>query len=219
MNSTTRLTLDWKTLLLLMLGLISQTAKGGGMQGGLPTKTNLQVMQDLVRTMMEETVEKSHITADNRIVVKFPSSDDGWIVRNSMLSALQSSGTKVFMSSDSTAVPDFVIDVGGNELKVRYEDMFKDGMFGSKKVRRTISVGLSFECTTTKTKEVLQSGFVRRAHVDTVVVDDIPSFELASAKSTHAELPAENTFDRLVEPFVIMGATGVIVYLFFHVRS
>ncbi|MBI1806362.1 MAG: hypothetical protein HYR76_04850 [Ignavibacteria bacterium] len=213
------LNLKWKSLIVLLLGLGIQISKSGDKQSTTSVKTNLHVLQDLVAAEVGEVIEHSKLVAGNRIEMKCPPADDNWIMCNSISSTLQSFGCRVFTPGDTAITPDFMIDVGGAEMRVRYEDVFRNGMFGSKKVRRTISVGVSVESMNTKTKEVLFSGFLRKEVSDTVAVDDIPTLELASAKSTHAELPPETTFDRIVEPFVIIGATGVIVYLFFHVRS
>src|ERR1043166_2546268 len=65
----------------------------------------------------------------------------------------------------------------------------------------------------------LYTGSPSAQSADTVAVDEVQGLELAAAKTTHGELPSESFLDRVLEPVVIIGATGVSIYLFFHVRS
>ena len=121
--------------------------------------------------------------------------------------------------NDSLKHQKYLFDIGSYETNVHYDSMFREGIFGEKKLKRTISVKLSIQATNNKTDEVLLSKSLNEHLSDTVASDDIPKYELASSKSTQGEIPAENMLDRFIEPFVIIGATGVAVFLFFHLRT
>jgi hypothetical protein len=105
------------------------------------------------------------------------------------------------------------------QLNVRYNNMFKDGIFGAKHVEREVSVQYSSDLRNQLTDEILSSGTHSRMYTDTVAVDDIGSIENESINVTRGELPSEAFLDRFIEPFVIIGATGVAIYLLFHIRS
>jgi hypothetical protein len=105
------------------------------------------------------------------------------------------------------------------ELNVRYNNMFKEGIFGSKHVEREVAVQFSSDLRNQVTNEILTGGTHSRLYIDTVAVEDVGSIENESVSVTHGELPSEAFLDRFIEPFVIIGATGVAIYLLFHIRS
>ena len=176
-------------------------------------------MQNLIEQMTEEIINGSHILQGESIAVKLKASDDGWIAESAVNSVLKSLGYQVFFQNDTMSQRKFLFDVMTAHYHVQYDEMFRDGLLGVKKVKRTISTELSAQTFNTRTNEVLFSGSLSKQAADTVAVDDIQTIELPSVKSTHGELPAESFLDRIVEPFVIIGVTAVAIYLFFHVRS
>ncbi|MBI5214251.1 MAG: hypothetical protein HY960_00700 [Ignavibacteriae bacterium] len=105
------------------------------------------------------------------------------------------------------------------DLKVKYDDSFRSGFLGETKARRTISLSFPFLIKESQTNKVLASSTLPYSYSDTVSVSMIPMLEQEGIPSTHAPLPEGSFFDKLLEPFIIIGATGIAVYLFFHVRS
>src|ERR1041385_2769986 len=180
-------------------------------------KSNLAVMQEVVKEITREIVDSAHISANDSLIVLFGAGEDVWIVQNSMIAELKAFGCQVFSESIVTSDNRIVLENTGVESHARYADMFRDGFLGTKKMKRTISAGFSCKVIRKKTDEILFSGLFTKQSIDTVIVDDVPQLETASAKSTHGELPSDSFFDRILEPFVIIGATGVAVYLFFNV--
>lgn len=183
------------------------------------TKTNLAVMQTLIESMTRQIIEHANVPRGGNVVITFQESMDSWIAQNSFIAAFSSSGFRVFTQQDTVAPGNTVFDVRGTTLTVSYNNMFREGIWGAEKVKRTVTTALTCNATNLQTHEVLYSNSVSEMFSDTVAVDEIPSLELLSAKSTHGELPDEGFFNRMLEPIVIVGAAGVAVYLFFHVRS
>ena len=83
----------------------------------------------------------------------------------------------------------------------------------------SVLVSIIYQANRIPFGEILSSKSISEEISDTVSVDDISTVEDPNINITHAELPTEPFIDKFVEPFVIIGATGVAVYLFFHVRS
>ena len=79
--------------------------------------------------------------------------------------------------------------------------------------------------TATFTSELSRGGSVLYAgtssgnHVDTVSEDDVAALESGSPEGGRGRIPEMQTLDRYVEPFVIIGAAGAAIFLFFQVRS
>ncbi len=176
-------------------------------------------MQSLLGHITQEIKGHSRLHAGDTIVFRMGTAEDGWIVQNALTADLASSGFAVFLRRDSVRQGGYSLQVLSAALKVMYEDMYHDGFLGTRKVRRTVSAAVTCELLRPETGEFIYTGSPSVESADTVAVDDIPTLELASAKTTHGEVPSESFLDRVLEPVVIIGATGVSIYLFFHVRS
>lgn len=182
-------------------------------------RTNIEIMQALSDSIAEKVIQQGFLTAGDSLEISMPKNDDIWIFSQAFTAALIAKGIHVFVEKDSLRAGQ-ILFVGNTALgKVHYTDMFRDGLFGIKKIKRTISVDCSYQIQNRGTKEVLRSESLSRSYGDTISVDDVSQVESDGVRSTHAELPSENFLDKIVEPFVIIGATGVAVYLFFHIRS
>jgi len=176
-------------------------------------------MQSLLERIGQEIIGRAHVRAGDTVSFRMRQVEDGWIAENAITSGLRASGCLVFAGPDSVRRTGYSVQLLSAALHVQYSDMYHDGFLGTRKVTRTVSAQVTCDVLRSDTREVVYSGSTAQESVDTVAVDNIPDLELPSARSTHAELPAESFLDRVLEPVVIIGATGVSIYLFFHVRS
>jgi hypothetical protein len=204
---------------LVCLSLGIGHAAMAGENNPAPTRTNLEIMQSLIGRITRDVIGHSGIPGGDTVLFRIQSGPDSWIVQNAMLAELRTSGYPVLLPADSGAQRGYAMHIQSSELRVRYDDMYHDGFLGARKARRTVSAAVTCEVVNPGSHEVLYSGAPAAEAADTVRVDEVANLELASARSTHAELPAETFPDRVFEPLVIIGATGIAVYLFFHVRS
>ena len=205
--------------IILLVALLSPLFVHANEKDTLKKKTNCEVMQELVDTLTLQIMDQSHITSGDTIRVRLKPQEDGWIAQTSIMNSLKAKGYTLLTGDSTLLHGHFIFDVLASDLQVRYDNMFHDGFLGSKKVRRTVTTKLVYQMINIPTGEVLRSDSPTTQFIDTVLVDDIAALELSSAKSTHNPLPSDTFIDKVIEPFVIIGATGVAVYLFFHVRS
>ena len=180
---------------------------------------NLEVMQNAVQQITDGILESAHLGSGDSVTVKVAPQEHAWVAEQAIISKLKFHNLFVFFHRDSSAKTHYLLDVRSIALQVRYDHMFRDGLFGTKRVERQISAQLSCQLENKSSNEILYSGSPSKMLSDTVAVDDIEKLEHTGVNVTHGELPSENFLDRIVEPFVIIGATGVAVYLLFHIRS
>lgn len=102
---------------------------------------------------------------------------------------------------------------------LNYGGQFRERLFGDPLCERNISVEIGFSITDGISKEIVQNKILNHSLKDTIYVGMIGSLEDRSLSVTLAPPPEENFLDRIVEPFLILGATGAAVYLFYHVRT
>jgi hypothetical protein len=188
------------------------------------TKTNVDIIQALISQSTEKIITGLRFATQESIEVKFPKYDDdscnSWIAKQSLIAKLKSLGYKsVFIGDSGSAIAKYLIEVADVEYHVNYDSMFTDGFLGAKKVHRNIFARLAVIVQNKISGEVLFNDILKNHFIDTVAIDDITLLELSSAKSTQGKIPNDNFISRYLEPFIIIGATGVAVFLFFHVRT
>ena len=204
----------------------SPSATTGGYDSSFATKTNLELFESLLERINKEIVSQSKIGQHDCVIVKVRQSDDSWLVEQSLTSMLHDLGVQVFTDSSvrsETSNMDistrYLVDVITLDMSIHYDAFFRVGFLGPKKARRTARISLAYQATRAPANEISSSGTVAQTSVDTVTVAAIPGLEHAAVKSTHAAVSDEDFLDRFLEPIVIVGATGVAVYMFFHIRS
>lgn len=186
---------------------------------GKNIESNLSLIEKRFAKMVRESMLHVALQKGDSVVLRVPSSENMWLVQNSIASTLKRDSLVVYVAEDSSGIVPFMYNVSSSEINVLYTNMFRDGIFGAKKVRRVVSAGMTVEVLKYPSREILYSGSVSNEIADTVAVDEISRIESADISVTRAMLPQESGLDRLVEPFIIIGATAVAVYLLFHVRS
>ena len=183
-------------------------------------ETNVGILKQLAAEAASEVAAASHFRASDSVGCHFFRGADPWIMETTLLVELRSLGCAPFLADSllDQGQP-YRLEISYYSMLVRYEDSFREGIFGTKKTCRHLAVSVAYRSTNSRTGEMLASGYVTKEAKDTVAVDELPSLEDPGVKSSHGEIPGDTFLDKVAEPFVILGAAGVVVYLFFHVRS
>jgi hypothetical protein len=205
-------------LIFLFLALSQQALARGEDQSERSVKTNLEVFQTELASLATELLQKSGVGLERNLAVSVRSPDTSWVARNTIVEALKKQSYSVYLSSPDSESRGAAIDIGIVETKVRYGNTFRESFLGKRKTERTISIIVSANVRSAQ-HEVLFAGAVSRAYKDTVNVSDVPELENASIHFTHGEPPGAGFFEEVLEPIIIVGASAVVVYLFFTVRS
>jgi len=100
---------------------------------------------------------------------------------------------------------------------IKYNEVFKDGLFGIYLVEREANVKGMFNSS--KDGKLIKGSEFEFNAVDTVFYSNISNLENIAYSFTQAELPDEPFFSSTFEPVIAIGTAAVAVYLFFNIRS
>ncbi len=145
-------------------------------------------------------------------------SDAQPLIEQSVISGVTHHGCIVYLDSANDAGI-YKLTLNGVELKVRYDEPFHERLFGESKSQRVVTVTVPFTLSERQTGKVLRSETIEHVFADTVATGEISQLEQQHIPSTVAPLPDRSFFDKLLEPLLIIGSTGVAIFLFFHIRS
>ena len=203
---------------ILLLYFLSGTFAVGNVSDGSP-KINLEIIQTSLENIADNVVTRSSFTPQDTVVLRGSQSNDGWIATQAFSSSLKKRSIHVFYRDDSSHTEYTVISLGNFDVTVLYDSLHREGLFGEIKGKRHIYTRLTVESRRGKTGEVTFSDALTDVYHDTIAEEDIHKVESSSLPFTHGELPKESFLDRFVEPLVVVGATGLVVFLFFNVRT
>ncbi len=206
-------------LLFLVLMLSSQVVFASGSQSNDSVKTNLELFRDGISALTDSIFEG--LPSDERasVVVSGQFTDEQLFVRQAIVSRLKEKGTKVYLDKADNSLSSSEIEIVSPEVQVKYGESFRESFLGETKTTRSVSVVIPFLTKDVQSNFVIESRTLTYNYSDTISTDFIPSLEQTEFPCTHAPMPERDFFDHLLEPIIIIGATGVAVYLFFHVRS
>jgi len=185
----------------------------------LNPRTNMDIMNEQIRQIGEEIVAEGKIQNGDSVVLRGDSISDNWMIMNSLTETFRSHQCRVFQGTDSVRSTRFLIDLHPIQWNVHYDNIFHTGIFGQKFLTRSITSQVSFRILSGINNEILTSKTTDKTFIDTVAMDALPAIENRSIKSTLGILPPDPFLDKVIEPFIIIGAAGVAIYLLFHIRS
>lgn len=173
------------------------------------SKSNLEIFFaqiDSVGMLIHRNIQDK----DSTIIINFLSSPEYSILENRLASYLVKNSTKISNNEASQYTLNFVI----TEALVKYNDTFRDGLFGDILVERSISLKGNFLFLDKNTSTDFSFNFY-----DTVKYDQLNEIENRAYPFTQNNHPAEPFFSSLIEPVIAVGAAATAVILFFTIRS
>jgi hypothetical protein len=198
-----------KNILILLLVIIFLPGKFIYCQ----SKTNLNLFYSLVDSAVISA--SKYIPSDQKdIKLNLKLGNSYSIFEDRIISDFAGKGKKI-VPNDSLKQNDLMLNFVCENANVTYGKMYRDGLFGSFYVPRTVSIAGNYIFPYSDAK--LHN--FNYSISDTVKVNDIKSIENNSYPFTQGQVPQEPFFPSLIEPVIAIGATALAVILFFTVRS
>jgi hypothetical protein len=173
------------------------------------SKTNLEIFFSQIDSAGKEIF--SNISDKNTPVkINFLSGSEYSILENRLTSSLIKSGLKISSDENGSLKLNFVI----TEASVKYNDSFRDGLFGDIFVERTVVLNGNFLIP----EKNLSKDF-SYSSMDTIKYEQLNEIENRAYPFTQNNHPTEPFLSSLIEPIIAVGAAATAVILFFTIRS
>lgn len=172
----------------------------------------------LTQNIVKSFVRDGYLVPYDTCWAQFSQMENVLFVENALLESLRK--IPVYVYETAPQRNNFVsIAIQPSRIDVTYERMFREGLFGPKYVGRVVTVELSAKIVQQPRGTVHFSGSRRDEWRDTVSVSSVEKLESPFIKATQANVPDDTLVERFLEPIVVLVTTGIIVYLFYTVRS
>ncbi len=155
-------------------------------------------------------MEIKQLFPETETKINFLSSPEYSVLENRLISYLIKNGVKISKDEIHKTEINFVI----TEAVVKYDDSFRDGLFGDVLVGRNISINGNFLSSDKNISKDFSYSFT-----DTIKYDQLKEFENRAYPFTQNSHPSEPFLSSLIEPVIAIGAAATAVILFFTIRS
>lgn len=194
-------------------------------------QTNFEVLRSLSRQNIEPCL-KNNLTNQNLPVQIFnldPTDSTGWffetiifeILQDLSIDSIQIGRREHSDSLGSQLFSGYQIEYKKLDLKINYKSTEKWSFRFPEKIKREAIVCLyiKIQLITPKTTQLLWSGIQENNSIEEIPSKELKNIENAHLKFTNAMVPDVSIFSYLLEPLIIIGSTGWIIYLFYSFRS
>lgn len=153
---------------------------------------------------------------NSRVIVSVRYDDYAWFIHHRFVEALSAAGLTVTGEADETPAGFYRIEMGVERFGMRYASSGRRSLFGTRRMTRYAEGSFSFRIAGNDGERVVRFSESISNVIPAGKRDEV---ENQSLPFTQAELPGGSVIERYLGPAVIVAATGVVVYLFFSVRS
>jgi hypothetical protein len=183
--------------------------------GGEEPPANLAIMKELAGTLAGTIAGDCASAGFDTVAVSVVPPDPGWLIEGAILEGLQSGKISVVAGVDTT--DNLTISI--QNLGVDYSNLRGAGLFGGTQVDRHVNIQLGIIARPARSGGTLFTRTYEKQMADTIMTSDVPSVENSALPVTVGRVPESGFFSNLAEPFIVIGALAVGVYLLFAVRS
>ena len=201
---------------LVSLGLLVSPESGLLLGSENGAKSNETIFLQLCRDAVGSFNGELNLSDSTAMVVQAGSGEANLFFSPTLLEAFRSRFSAVFTRGEMAGV---TVSAALQEFRVSYGETFSDGIFSTQRTERVITETWQFSAVRNNDGKVLWAGAKGGMSRDTIDVAEIPRLEHSSAHLVAGIGPQRSVYEKLIEPFIIVAAAGVAVYLFFTIRS
>lgn len=194
-------------------------------------QTNFEVLRSLSRQNIEPCL-KSNLTNQNipvQILNLDATDSTGWffeaiifeILQDLQLDSIQVGQREQSDSLSSQLFSGYQISYKKIELKIKYQSPEKWSFRHPKKINREAIVKLHIKILqiSPQNSQLLWSGILENNSIDEIPAQELRNIEYSHLKFTQSIVPNVSIYSHILEPLIIIGSTGWIIYLFYSFRS
>jgi hypothetical protein len=206
-------------------GLLSATsvASEGGVAVSAMPKSNLSVITELVRETISEAVDRMGLAEGSEVYVALLGQNDAsWLVQSVLYEELTADGHAV-MAGGLTGAGE---EGGPTRYEVAYRIVscetsfpraWREWVVGSRRVERKTRCDIHFRLSDARAA-VVWAGSVERERREIIPGDRLTELSTQGQPFASPEITTGG-WDRVLEPVVVAGIVGGLIYLFYTSRS
>ncbi len=179
-------------------------------------KSNADILYQVCQEAVASSISDARIPDTSTIVLNIEEGKINHFFAQPLTETFRRQFPSLFTRKTASGI-EISVSVGG--VSVIYGESFSDGFLTAHRSERRIDVALRMTAIRIEDGKILWAKSKGASFVDTVYVDEIPDLQVSSDQIAKGVMPQRSAMEKFIEPFIIVGAAGVAVYLFFTIRS
>jgi hypothetical protein len=207
-------------------GESQEAGSGGG--GGVTIaatdipETNISVISELTREVMDEALDRMKIPAGSAVSARQDDKHDaGWLVESILLEKLTARGHTVMNGpagpGERAERPAYQVTYRIVSCETTFPRAWREWVVGSRKVERRTRVDIYFQLSDSS-EAIVWAGGVERERREIIPGSRAAELATPGQAFTAPEVEAGG-WDKILEPLVVAGIVGGLIYLFYTSRS
>jgi hypothetical protein len=156
------------------------------------------------------------LAGSSAMTVKVGDDSVSTFFRPSFIRQLSERGHQLFLKSDSTTT---TLELNVQESSVFYGEIFTESLFGPRLTERSVTLSVIGTVSSNGDGKILRSRTYSLTVKDTVRYSAIDQLTSSSIPYTRISSPELSFFDAFLEPAIVTISSGIVIYLFFTIRS
>lgn len=196
----------------------------GGAQVTRVPKGNLAVLRELTRAVMADAVDRMDVPPGSHIYMRqVDAHDASWLVQSILLEQLTERGHSVMTGGmpggDERAGGDQVYEIAYRivSCETTFPRAWREWVIGSRKVERRAAVDVHFQLSDSTTA-IVWAGNVQREKREIIPGARVQELATPGQSFTSAQIEPGG-WDKMLEPVLVAGIVGGLIYLFYTSRS
>lgn len=177
-------------------------------------RPNTEILHQVLQKSMGQVIHFLPEETPIVVSVHFPGYE--WFIYHRFVEILADSGYSVSQNANDPTGKSILLEVGVEEFGVDYMQTKRGSIFRSRRISRQAKGTFSFRISDGRTEQILR---VTEQVSDTIPYNKREQVENRSLPFTLGDVPEGSITDRYLGPAIIITATGIVVYLFFSIRS
>jgi hypothetical protein len=178
-------------------------------------KLNKEILFQACRDAVAGFISETQIPDTTEIVLMIEGGEINRFFAQVLTESFRRRFSSVFTQHATSGVE---ISASIGDAAVIYEQAFSESFFSARRCERQVEVGVRMTAMRSVDGKILWAGTKSSLYTDTVYVSDIPKLQQSSEHIARGVMPQRSAMERFIEPFIIVSAAGVAVYLFFTIR-
>lgn len=203
---------------------------------GLSTNTkaqeisNLQLLVELADSLLNDVPKEAFIDSSKSVLIRSlqPNEEVDWFIENRIVEVLKRKNISTILLYQKYKSPKnkgengrsiTIIEYKVLALGIEYVDQKGGALFGSGLIKRKGKIGLFLRFINQPLGEIVWNGEVEGTRFDWFTAKVQTSIENPNIPFTLGKYLLRTGKSKIYEPILITGVTGIIVFLFFSLRS
>ncbi len=191
---------------------------------------NLEFLTILADSLLEQVTEEVFEKLQNKISIKSleVNTEVDWFIENQLVKALQNRGFDTIYlkhkeedinSSGNVEISHSLFEFKVLNLSIDYSENTDNGLSKSGYAVRKGNIRFLLRVVQQPSGEFLWNGILAESKHDWILTDQIKAVENQNVAFTKGDFKINSGKIKILEPVLISGVTGIIVFLFYSLRS